>query len=186
MEIDFLDELLAEVEIKEVAQTEAYYDLLLMSIRKLQSQIEYNFQEAEKECQMINSFTLNKNAQLQERIRWFEMKLEAFIREKKEKTITLKNGTLKMHKKPDKIEIADLEVFLKNAKPEMLTIVPEQVKPNLNNIKIWVKTKLIPLGVKLIEGKEEFTYKLNKEAEDARKKETGTGIKQDSNLRVVV
>ena len=41
---------------------------------------------------MINSFTLHKNAQLQEKIRWSEMKLEAFIREKKEKTITLPNG----------------------------------------------------------------------------------------------
>ena len=186
MEIDFLDELLAEVEIKEEEQTEAYYDLLLMSIRKLQSQIEYNFQEAEKECQMINSFTLHKNAQLQEKIHWAEMKLEAFIKERQEKTITLPNGVLKMHKKPDRVEIEDLELFLKKAKPEMLTIIPEQMKPDLNKIKALIKNKPIPHGVKLIEGKEEFTYKLNKETEDAGKEKTGTGIKQDSNLRVVV
>ena len=92
---------------------------------------------------MINSFTLYKNHQLQERIRWFEMKLEAFIKERQEKTITLPNGTLKMHKKPDKIEIVNLEVFLKNARPEMLTVIPEQVKPDLNKIKAYIKTKLI-------------------------------------------
>ena len=186
MEIDFLDELLKEAEEKEEELTEAYYDLLLLEIRKLQDQIGYNFQQAEKECQMINSFTLHKNHQLQEKIRWSEMKLEAFIREKQEKTIALANGTLKMHKKPDKIEIADLEVFLKNARPEMLTVIPEQVKPDINKIKAFIKTKPVPPGVKLIEGKEEFTYKLNKEAEDAGKKEIRTGSEQDNQLRVVV
>ena len=154
--------------------------------RKLQAQIEYNFQQAEKECQMINSFTLHKNAQLQEKIRWSEMKLEAFIREKKEKTIALPNGILKMHKKPDRVEIEDLETFLKNARPEMLTVVPEQAKPDLNKIKAYIKSKPIPLGAKLIEGKEEFSYKLNKEEGNAREKETGAGSEQDPDLRIVV
>lgn len=186
MEIDFLDELLKEAEEKEEEQTEAFYDLLLMGIRKLQAQIEYNFYQAEKECQMINSFTLHKNVQLQERIRWSEMKLEAFIREKKEKTIALPNGILKVHKKPDRVEIEDMETFLKNARPEMLTVIPEQVKPDLNKIKAYIKAKPIPLGVKLIEGKEEFSYKLNKEEDDAREKETGAGSEQDPGLRIVV
>ena len=135
MKDNFLEELLQEVEAQEAEQTEAYYDLLLLSIKKLQELIAYNFKEAEKECQLINSFVLQKNFQLQERIRFMELKLESFIKERKEKTITLPNGTLKMHKKPDKIEIEDIELFLKNAKPEMLTVVPEQVKPDLNKIK---------------------------------------------------
>ena len=186
MEIDFLEELLKEAEGKEEEQTEAYFDLLLMSIRKLQGQIGYNFQQAEKECSMINSFVLHKNAQLQERIRWFEMKLEAFIKERQEKTITLPNGILKMHKKPDKIEIDDIEVFLKNAKPEMLTVIPEQIKPDPNKIKAYIKTKPVSPGVKVIEGREEFSYKLNIEEENGRQKETGPGVEQDSKLRVVV
>ena len=40
-----------------------------------------------------------------------------------------------MHKKPDRVEIEDLDLFLKKAKPEMLTIIPEQVKPDMNKIK---------------------------------------------------
>lgn len=186
MEIDFLDELLNEAEEKEEEQSEAYFDLLLLSIRQLQKQIEYNFQEAEKECQMINSFTLHKNAQFQEKIRWSEMKLEAFIREKQEKTIALPNGILKMHKKPDRVEIEDIDLFLKNAKPEMLTVIPEQVRPDLNKIKAFIKTKPIPAGIKVIEGKEEFSYKLNNEEENGRQKETGPGTEQDNNLRVVI
>ena len=187
--MNFLDELLQEVELKEQEQTEAYFDLLLLQIKQLNSQIAYNFSQAEKECSMINNFVLHKNAQLQERIRWFELKLEAFIKERNEKTITLPNGTLKMHKKPDKVEIEDIDLFLKKARPEMLTIVPEQVKPDMNKIKAFIKTKPVPPGIKITEGKEEFTYKLTEsevENNNGRKEETGTGAKQDSELRAVV
>ena len=188
MEVNFLDELLQEAELKEDEQTEAYFDLLLLQIKQLTKQIEYNFSQSEKECSMINSFVLHKNAQLQEKIRWSEMKLEAFIREKKEKTIALPNGTLKMYKKPDKLEIENLELFLKRAKPEMLTIIPEQVKPDLNKIKNYIKSKPVPAGVKVIEGKEEFSYKLREESEEenGRTKETGVRTEQDRTLRAVI
>ena len=186
--MNFLEELIQESELKENEQTEAYFDLLLLQIKQLTKQIEYNFSQSEKECSMINSFVLHKNAQLQEKIRWLEMKLESFIREKKEKTIALPNGTLKMHKKPDRVEIEDLDLFLKNVKPEMLTVIPEQVKPDLNKIKNFIKTKPVPPGIKLIEGKEEFSYKLREESEDenGRTKETGVRAEQDNKLRVVV
>ena len=188
--MNFLDELLQEVELKEEEQTEAYFDLLLLQIKQLTKQIEYNFSQSEKECSMINSFVLHKNAQLQEKIRWLEMKLEAFIKEKKEKTIALPNGTLKMHKKPDKVEIENLDLFLKKAKPEMLTVVPESYKPDMNKIKNYIKSKPVPPGIKITEGKEEFTYKLREESEaennNGRTKETGTGAQQNNELRAVV
>jgi hypothetical protein len=188
--MNFLDELLQMVEIKENEQTEAYFDLLLLQIKQLTRQIEYNFSQSEKECSMINSFVLHKNAQLQEKIRWIELKLQSFILEKKEKTIALPNGTLKMHKKPDRVEIEDLDLFLKKAKPEMLTVVPEQVKPDLNKIKTYIKTKPIPPGIKVIEGKEEFSYKLREESEEeknnGRTKETGVRAQQNNELRAVI
>jgi hypothetical protein len=190
LEVNFLDELLQQAEVKEDEQTEAYFDLLLLQIKQLQNQITYNFSQSEKECSMINSFVLHKNAQLQEKIRWLEIKLESFIREKKEKTIALPNGTLKMHKKPDKVEIENIDLFLKRAKPEMLTVVPEQVKPDMNKIKAYIKIKPVPPGIKITEGKEEFTYKLREESEEednnGRTKETGIRAEQNSKLRAVV
>ena len=181
MEVNFIDEMLQEIEAAEEKQTEAGYDLMLLAIKKYQSEIEHNFQEAEKECQMINNFILSKNSQIQERINWLEKKLEAFIQERGDKTISLANGTLKMHKKPDRIEVEDSELFLKKAKPEMLTVIPEQVKPNLLAIKNHIKTRPTPAGVKIIEGQVEFSYSLNKEEENAGEEtETGTGIKQAS------
>ena len=144
-EESFIDIMIREAEEKEEKQTEAYYDLLLLQIKNFNHQIEKNFSEAEKECQIINNWALMKNAQLNERLTFLELKLEAFIKERGEKTIDLPNGILKFHKKPDKVEITDLGVFLKSAKPELLTVVPETVKPDLNKIKQFIKTHTIPL-----------------------------------------
>ncbi|MFA6979512.1 MAG: hypothetical protein WC209_09340 [Ignavibacteriaceae bacterium] len=123
---------------------------------------------------MINGFIIHKNAQLQEKVRWLEIKLEAFIRERKEKTIDLAHGTLKLHKKPDKVEISDMELFIKHAKPEMLTVIPESVKPDLNKVKAFIKQRAIPKVVTVTEGKEEFTYKLRKEENENGEEEIRT------------
>ena len=181
MEVNFIDEMLQEIEAAEEKQTEAGYDLMLLAIKKYQSEIKRNFEEGDKECQLIQNFVLSKNSQIQEKINWIEKKLEAFIREREEKTISLANGTLKMHKKPDRIEIDDLDLFLKKAKPEMLTVIPEQVKPNLLAIKNHIKTRPTPQGVKVTEGQVEFSYLLTKEEDNAREEtQTGTRIKQAS------
>jgi hypothetical protein len=185
MENNFLDDMLKEIEAEENQQTEAYFDLVLLSIKQLNKEIAKNFDEAEKECRIINNWSLLRNNQIQERISYLERKLELFIKEKNVKTIDLPNGTLKFYKKPDKVEIKDLNLFLKNAKPEMLTVVPETVKPDLNKIKAYIKTKPIPPGIEVLEGKEEFSYKL-KEVNDNGKEEAGTAAEQTNDLRVVI
>ena len=182
----FLDELLEEAESKEFYQTEAYYDIILLQIKNLQKQIATNFNETEKEILHLNNWTLQRNMVLDERCKMLESKLEFFIRERQVKTIELPNGTLKMHKKPDKVEIEDLELFLKYARPEVLTIIPEQVKPDLGKLKSFIKTKPVPAGVIVIEGKEEFSYKLRQEVEDGREEETGSETQSASSLRAVI
>ena len=183
----FMDELLQDDELKSEQQSEAYHDLLLLQIRLLQELMEHNFAEAEKEVKIINDWALSKNHALQVKIEWIEKKLEAFIRERKEKTIDLAHGILKYHKKPDKVEITDLDEFLKYAKPEMLTVIPEQVKPDLAKVKAYTKTHLLPKGVTVIEGKEEFSYKIKgKENENGRQEETGDTAQSAMLHRVAV
>lgn len=162
-ENNFLDELLLEAEQKEIKQTQAYYDLILIQIGELQSEIEENFAEAEKEIEIIKEWSLNQNSKLQDKINFLSLKLEAFIKEEGKKTIELPHGELRYHKKSDRIEILDLDVFLKTATADMIRIVPEEVKPDLNKIKTYIKNKgKVPNGVIIIEGKEEFSYKLNR------------------------
>ena len=171
----FIDELLEEEEAKEEKRTEAYYDLLLLQARELQTAIEVNFKTAEREVEIINQWALKKNMVLHERIGFIERKLEAFIREKGVKTLEMPNGTLKLHKKPDKVEISDLNTFLAYAKPEMLTVIPEQIKPDMTKIKAYMRQNYTPAGVSVIEGKEEFSYKIKEVKEDVREEEIRIG-----------
>ncbi|MBI2417425.1 MAG: host-nuclease inhibitor Gam family protein [Ignavibacteriales bacterium] len=163
----FMEDLLAEAEQQDEQRTEAYFDLVLLQIQQMQEQIAFNFGEADKEVAIIKDWALRKNHGLQVKIDFLEKKLEAFIREKGVKTLELAHGTLKMHKKPDKVELQDVNLFLKHATPELLTVKPEEVKPDLAKIKNYLKTHYKPMpGVAIIPGKEEFSYKLNNQRKD--------------------
>lgn len=168
-DISFIDELLQEAEAKEEELTLAHYDLIIAEISKLTNQIEEVFREAEREVQIINDWAINKNAKTQERIDYLKLKLEAFIREQNRKTISLAHGDLKIRKKPDKVEVKDLDLFIQHANKDMITIVPESIKPNLSGIKSVIKMSgRVPEGVELIEGKEEFSLKLKEVSNDTK------------------
>jgi len=163
---NFLDELLLEVEQKEEQRTSAYYDLLIMEVNNLETEIANNFSEAEKEVQIINEWALKRNSVVQEKANLIKLKLESYIRQEGKKTIELPHGTLKIRKMPDKVEITDMELFLSKANSQMVNVIPESVKPDLTKIKSFIKmTTKIPDGVTLIEGKEEFKLSLRNNTE---------------------
>ncbi len=172
----FLDELLEEAEKNEEIKTEAFFDLVLLEIQQLKQKIEFNFSEAEKEIEIINQWALRKNSLLDGKIKLLEFKLASFIKEKNVKSISLPHGTLKMHKKQDRIEITDLELFLKHASKDILDVVPEQTKPSIAKIKQYIKSRGIPKGVTLIIGVPSFSYSLNEEMEEINEQEEATGI----------
>lgn len=157
----FIDDLLKEAEEKEQNLTAAHYDIIIKEVAELEKQIEVNFETAKQEAEIIQSWALSKNSKLQDRVNFYRIKLEAYIRQEGKKTLDLPNGILKLHKKPDKVEVSDLEMFLKSAESEMLAFIPEQVRPDLNGIKAFIKrTGRTPEGVSVIGGKEEFSLKL--------------------------
>ncbi|MCF8356260.1 MAG: host-nuclease inhibitor Gam family protein [Melioribacteraceae bacterium] len=185
--MDLIEEILAEAEEKEAMQLEVFMDLQLNQIGKLQKEMENNFQNAEKEIELINNWVMKKNSSLQERVTVIEKQLEQFIRETEKKTIDLPNGTLKIRKQPDKAVVENMELFLEKANKELVTIVPETIKPNLNAIKSFIKRAAkVPEGIKIVEGKEEFSYAIKKEEDNAGKKEAGVGIKQAGDYRAAV
>ncbi len=164
----FLDELLAETEIKEEKQSLAYYDLLVMEIGKLETEIENNFTECDREIAIIKEWTLKRNSVIQEKCELLKLRLESFIKQVGKKTIELPHGTLKLRKQPDKVDITDMVVFLANADSQMVSIVPETIKPDLTKIKSYIKmTTKVPDGVNVIEGKEEFRLTLRKNDSNA-------------------
>lgn len=166
----FIEELLKEEELKELQLTEAHYDLMILEISKLEKDIEYNFQESEKEVEIIRNWALDKNSKLNDKIEFLKSKLEGFLRERNEKTLDLPNGIIKIRKKPDRVEVTDVDLFLQNAKPEMLRFIPESYKPDINSIKKYIKLSggKVPQGVEYLEGEEAFTLII-------KSKENGNG-----------
>jgi len=157
----FIDDLLAEAEVKETDEALAYYDLVVKEIARLESEIAIVTSNTDREVSIIKNWALERNVKFFDRIEFLQLKLEAFIRAQDKKTIELPHGTLKLRAKPDKVEITDIELFMKSATKDLVIVKPEEIKPSLTNIKKWIKmTTKVPKGVAVIEGKTEFTLKL--------------------------
>lgn len=153
----FIDELLAEAEVKENDEALAYYDLVVKEIARLESEIAVVTKNTDREVQIIKDWALSRNVTFHDRMEYLKLKLETFIRTEDKKTIDLPHGTLKLRSKPDKIEISDMGLFLASATKEMVIVKPEEIKPSLTNIKKWMKmTTKTPAGVTVIPGSTEF------------------------------
>ena len=157
----FIDDLLAEAEIKDADEALAYYDLVVKEVARLESEIAVVTSNTDREVAIIKNWALERNVKFFDRIEFLQLKLEAFIRAQDKKTIELPHGTLKLRAKPDKVEITDMELFMKSATKDFVIVKPEEIKPSLTSIKKWIKmTTKVPDGVAVIEGKTEFTLKL--------------------------
>ncbi len=173
-ETNFIEDLIAEAEANEEKKTLAYFDLIIMEIARLEEEISENFNNSDQEAAIIKQWALSRNNVLQEKSDFLKLKLENFIREEGKKTIDLPHGTLKIRKLPDKVEITDIETFLLNANQDVVTIIPESVKPDLTKIKTYIRNsgRQLP-GVTIIEGVEQFKLTLkSKETKNDNTPET--------------
>jgi len=188
--VSFMDQIVKEAEEKEQKLNREMADLMLLEIRNLQEEIEQTFEQAERERNIIKNWAITKNSKLTNRIEWISKKLELFLKEEGVKTLDLAFGTIRFRKQPDRVEIVDDEMFLNNATSNILTIVPESAKADMNKIKSFIKRSgRVPKGCELIPGDVKFSYSINnhKEAEvNGTKKEIRTGSKQTSKLSVVI
>jgi hypothetical protein len=185
----FIDELVKEAEEKEQKLNRELADLMLLEIRNLQGEIEQVFDQAEKERTIIKNWAITKNSKLTNRIDWISKKLELFLKEENVKTLELAFGSIRFRKLPDRVEILDNELFLNNATSNMLSIIPETAKADLNKIKAFIKRSgRTPEGCEVIPGEVKFSYSINnhKEIEINGKKETGAQAEQKDKLRVVI
>jgi len=163
----------------------AVADLAVLQISSLKLDITYLTQEAEKEIQIIREWLDREVLPIQGEIEYLERKLHDFMTMQNSKTIDLAHGILKLHKRPDRVEVIDMDLFLKHATPEMITVIPEQIKPDLNKIKAFIKSQYIPEGVEIIPGEREFKYEI-KEHKNGRTKTTGSSVESVYTDRIAV
>ena len=185
MENSFIDQLLAEAEMKEKKLEQAQLDLILIEIRKLEDQVEKNFDTAAQEREIIKNWALERNEMLTNRIEWLSKKLETYLREENLKTLNLAHGIIRLRKQPEKITVMDEEKFYKKATSDLLNIIPETAKPDLLKIRSWIRrTGRIPEGVEVSTQEEKFSYTIKRN--DNGKEKTGTTSKPISKSAVVV
>ena len=173
IEKTFIDQLIEEAEAKEKKLEQAQLDLILIEIRKLEEQIENNFDTAAQEREIIKNWALERNAMLSSRIEWLSKKLELYLREENVKTLDLPNGIIRIRKNVEKVTIVDEEKFFKKATNALLNIIPESAKPDLLKIRAWIKkTGRVPEGVEVTPQEDKFSYTIKRN--NNGKKETGT------------
>lgn len=161
-ELNFIDELIAEAESKETANSMAYYDMLILQAQSLEDKICELKLQADSEISLIQEWQLKKSAQIDKQLDSIRSKLQCYIIESELKTLELPHGTLKYRKNPDRAVITDMVKFMEHANPHVVTIVPEQVKPDLTKIKSFIKnTGTVPQGVELVPGEQVFSISYN-------------------------
>jgi hypothetical protein len=184
-EKSFIDELIEKAEEKEQKLMQSHLDLILVEIRKLEEQIEKNFDTAAEEREIIKNWALERNSLLSGKIEWLSKKLELYLKEEKLKTLDLPNGIIRIRKQPEKVLVVDEERFFKNATSQFLNIIPESARPDLLKIKSFIKKSgRIPDGVEVSTQEEKFSYTIKRN--NNGKEKTGTTDKLPSKSAVVV
>lgn len=162
-ETNFIDELIREAEEKEKKLEQSHIDLLLIEIRKLEEEIEKNFDTAAEEKEIIKNWALERNSMFNSRIEWLSKRLERFLKEENLKTLDLPNGIIRIRKLGEKVMIVDEEKFFKKATSALLNIIPESAKPDLLKIKAWIKrTGKVPEGIAVAPQENKFSYTIKR------------------------
>ena len=181
-ELNFLDELLLEVEAKEQKLQLAHVDMVLKEISDLNSDISRIFTQAEEERRIITEWAISRTAKLNDRVDWLTQKLQAFMDTEypAARTVDLAHGQLLRRKQVGKLVVENLEEFMKNNNlSELTSISPEVIRPDLAKIKAFYKmSRKIPLGTTLIESTDKFSIKLKDGGKCGTTSKDGTGSEQ--------
>ncbi len=156
----FIDELLAETEQRELKMNKLRADQLLMVISVLEGKMDDLNKLCDDEVIIIETYRESEIAKLEKRRSWLTWNLEQFIRSTNEKTIKLPHGAIKLRLGRDKVEVVNLDLFMKQApKLGFLKTVPESYEPDLQKIHNYIKIKnVIPEGVRMTPAQTKFSY----------------------------
>jgi phage host-nuclease inhibitor protein Gam len=177
----FIDKLIEEAEVADIEHKlemdKLRADQLLMAISVLEEKLDEVSDLADKEIALIKEFQTCESEKLNKKISWLKWNLEQYIRSTDDKTINLPHGQLKIRLGRDKIEVADMDKFLKTAAERgFLRTIPESYQPDLQAILEHLRrTGEIPPGVELIPAQTKFSYTTKKGKTNEQRKQTEAG-----------
>ena len=162
--MNFMDELLAEVEEKEEKRKleldRLRADQLLTVISKFEDQAKGINELADSEVILIEGFRKTELSKLNKKISWLAWNLEQFIRSSNEKTINLPHGSIKLRLGRDKVSVVELQRFLDSpTNQRFLKIIPESYEPDIQAIHEYIKQAgHIPDGIDMKPAEAKFSY----------------------------
>lgn len=194
--MNFMDELLAEVEEKEEKRKleldRLRADQLLTAIGTLEIRADEINELADSEIKLIEEYRSVELAKVQKKISWLAWNLEQFIRSSGEKTINLPHGNIKLRLGRDKVIVVELQRFLDvPSNQKYLKIIPESYEPDIQAIHEHIKaTGHIPDGVDMKPAENKFSYitkRSNGDGKEQRQRtsEDRTSVESTNKITVV-
>ncbi|MGA2624476.1 MAG: host-nuclease inhibitor Gam family protein [Bacteroidota bacterium] len=164
----FMDELLAEAEIKEkedrLEMSRLRADQVLAALAVLEKKAAEVNDLADEEAKLVEEFRESELQKIEKKASWLAWQLEGFIRSMNQqdpscKSIALPHGVLKLRLGRDKIEITNMETFVELAeKRGLLKTIPESFEPDMQKTLAYVKQNGFLAGVTLIPAQSKFSY----------------------------
>jgi len=159
----FIDELLAEAEVKDKEEriqiNRLRADQILAALAVLEQNAADVNKLADDEVAIIEEYRATELHKLEKKANWLAYQLEQFIRSTNEKTINLPHGTIRLRLGRDKAEITDPEKFMRVAAARgLLRSIPETFEPDMQKVVAYLKANNVLAGAALIPAQTKFYY----------------------------
>src|SRR5258706_4197710 len=166
--VSFMDELLAESEVREKEQllqmNRLRADQILAALIILEQKADDVNTLADDEIKIIEEYRQVELQKIEKKASWLAWNLEQFIRLANQadptcKSMALPHGSLKLRLGREKVQITDMEKFMPVAQRRgLLKQIPEAYEPDLQKILMYVKAAGNIPGVTLIPATTKFSY----------------------------
>ena len=153
------------VSINEI-EPEIKLDKYLWVIRQKENELQRSKALAEESIRRTQAWLNKKENTINSAIEFLSGQMKNYLKQNKLKSLSLPNGNIGFRKQSDVVIIQNEEIFLENAKPELLRHVEESYEPDLKAIKDYIKKSGgdMPKGVDLKPQESKFYYKLSEDS----------------------
>jgi len=146
-------------------EPEIKLDKYLWVIRQKETELNKCSALAEESMRRTQAWLDKKENTINSAIEFLSGQMRNYLKQNKLKSLSLPNGNIGFRKQSDVVIIQNEEIFLANAKPELLRHIQESYEPDLKAIKDYIKKSGgdMPKGVDLKPQESKFYYKLSDE-----------------------
>ena len=147
----------------EDVEPEIKLDKYLWVIRQKEIELNKCSALAEESIRRTQAWLDKKESAITSAIEFLSGQMRNYLKQNKLKSLSLPNGNIGFRKQSDVLIIQNEEIFLTNAKPELLRHTEESYEPDLKAIKDYIKKSGgdLPKGIDLKPQESKFYYKLS-------------------------